>query len=218
MTGYYCEKCKRLSPERQCTACGKSLAGNTYRNIWTVVRVPASDVLIWRKVLLYLLVLDVLVFLAVLIGSLFTGKVEQALSSNAIAVILSVYPAGLLITLIGLILQGREDIWYTLENDNVRMQVWYRSSHIHSWSRLQSYSARSNCPQPDGIVLTPQKERILPWSELTGFKVQARLGRIWLYHHGAFAPMILRIPAEEFDRAEALVRKACKSRKVKERK
>lgn len=210
MTGYYCEKCNILCSGRQCTKCGKNLPSAAYRDVWHVVRVPASDGIVWKPVLLVLLSVTVLLLVFTAVFCLMNQSVGALLSEGTVPVILSVIPAGIILTLIVLVMQGREDLWYTLESTGAREQTWHRPSRLHSWSRLQTYRAEDACSQPDGTMLTLSKEKAISWKDVCQVKLQPNKGRILLYHTPHVAPLTLRIPAEEYNEAEALIKKVCK--------
>ncbi len=212
MTGYFCEKCNQLNGRRQCMKCGKNLPNATYREVWNVVRVPVSDGILWKRVILILLsVMGILTLLSALFCVL-SRDINALIDQGALIVIMALLPVGILFAGLVMLLQGRENVWYTLANTGVREQTWHRPSRIHSWSRFESYRAENAYPQPDGSILTMTKERTIRWKDVCRVRFQADKGRILLYHTPHVAPLTLRIPADEYNEAEMLIKKTCKGK------
>lgn len=212
MIGYYCAKCDKMNQGRQCDKCGKPLSTATYRQVWTILRVPASDTLTWRIVLGYLCVTVLLVLaLTVLFCAIGNGNsMEQFVS--ILPYTLGILPLGTGIVLVGLLLQGRESVWYTLESTGVCIRHWHKPSRIRSWSRLQAYDEKEICPQPDGSFLVNSKEVTVSWKDICRVKFNPKAGRIFLYHTPHIAPAVLCIPAGDYEYAENLIKKACKGK------
>lgn len=211
MTGYFCEKCNQLNERRQCMKCGKNLPTATYREVWNVVRVPVSDGILWKRVMLILLsVVGILILLSALF-CVFSRDMNALIDQGIITVIMALLPVGVLFTVLVLLLQGRENVWYTLANTGAWEQTWHRPSRLHSWSRFETYRSENAYPQPDGSILTMTKERSIYWKDVCRVRFQADKGRILLYHTPHVAPLILRIPAEEYNEAEMLIKKVCKN-------
>lgn len=211
MISYYCAKCAANCAGRQCTACGRQLPAASMRDIWNVARVPAGDGLIWKRALCLLFSTVGLLALITLLSSLLSGRGMDGFL-GALPVLLTVLPLGAFGVLCVLLLQGREAVWYILENTGVRMQTWHKPSRLHSWARLQSYRENAACPQPDGTLLTPAGEVTLAWKDIRNVKFVPQSGRIYLYRTPHIAPLILRIPREEYGGAEALIKKVCKGK------
>lgn len=209
MIYYYCSKCGGQNNTAQCTHCGKKLPAGSMRNVWNVARVPAGDPLVWKTVLCFLFSLvGVLFLLALFCNLIMKGNVDAAL--EALPAILAVLPLGAVGALVVLLLQGREEVWYIMQADGVRVQTWHRPSRLHSWARLQSYREGAACPQPDGSLLTPAGEVTLAWRDIAVKRCSPQTGRIYLFRTPHVTPLILRLPADEYNMAEAMVNKYAK--------
>ena len=212
MKGYYCGKCQYTSRDRRCEKCGKPLSNATFRMLWTVVRVPVSDGIVWKSVMAVLLSVTGLLLLFTLLFCAVGNNIRAMTGAGLIPVILSVLPAGVLLTVITLSLQGRENVWYFLESTCAREQTWYRPSPLHSWSRFQTYRAEDAFRQADGSLLTLSKEKTIEWKDVCKVVFYPERARILLYHTPHVAPFTLRIPADEYESAENLIKKMCKGK------
>ena len=109
-----------------------------------------------------------------------------------------------------LLLQGREEIRYTLDMTGAHLQTWHRASYLRSWARLQSAGMDKAIPSRDGSRYVISEERHIRWKDIHEIKYIPSAGSIKLYHVRHLAPFILRIPDEEYDTAEAIVKKHTK--------
>ena len=210
MIGYYCAKCDKLNQGRQCDLCGKPLSAATYRQMWAILRVPASDTLTWKVVMAYLCITVLLILVLTLLFCLIGAATEQFV--GILPYVLGILPVGALLVLVDLLLQGRESVWYTLESTGVSIRHWHKPSRIRSWSRLQAYDEKEICPQPDGSLLVVSKEVTVSWKDICRVKFNPKAGRIELFHTPHIAPVVLCIPAGDYEYAENLVKKACKGK------
>ena len=118
-----------------------------------------------------------------------------------------------MLVLVSFTLQGREEIRYILDMEGVHMQTWYRASRIHAIARLQSISMDHAVQSRDGSRYIKAEERHLLWQDINEIRYSPSTGTIRLYRIAHIAPFVLRIPPEEYDMAEALVKKHTRSRK-----
>ena len=107
-------------------------------------------------------------------------------------------------------LQGREEIRYILDMEGAHMQTWYRASRIHAWARLQRADMSSAHQSRDGSKYLKAEERHLLWRDINEIGYSPSTGTIRLYRTPHLAPFVLRIPPEEYEMAEALIKKHTK--------
>ena len=213
MIRYFCKKCNAESASPVCSRCGRKLPAGMMRDVWRVWRVPLSDGGTWLGALKVTFLLAALLFLlvfgaeALLSG---TDRVMALLSSGLPGVICALIPVSLLLTLLFLALQGREILVYALDVQGAHVQVWHAASRIRCWARLQSARLEEAVPQQDGGALLLSQVRHMLWKDVRQVRYAPRKGEIRLYHTPRLAPMVLRLPAEEYETAEALVKKYCK--------
>ncbi len=208
----YCKKCKLDSEGTVCTSCGKRASAAGVRDVWRIVRVPGADAGTWRSVaggvlLAALLLGGGLVLLERLQSTQadFELHVSGILSAVAILAAVCFLLAGAL-----LMLQGREEIRYTLDMTGAHSQTWHRASYLRSWARLQSARMETAILSRDGSKYVVSEERHIRWQDIHEIKYVPSAGMIKLYHVRHLAPFILRIPDEEYDTAEAIVKKHAK--------
>ena len=208
----YCKKCKLESEGTVCQQCGKRASASSIRDVWRTVRVPSADTGSWRSAvgILYFVVILLLAALVVVerLGSSahsFATSVGSLISAVAIAGVI-----GLLIVLAALSLQGREEIRYILDMEGAHMQTWYRASRIHAWARLQRANMSAAVQSRDGSKYLKAEERHLLWRDINEINYSPSTGTIRLYRTPHLAPFVLRIPPEEYEMAEALIKKHTK--------
>ena len=211
----YCKKCKMESPGDTCQGCGKRAAANSQRDVWSVASVPLADGRIWKGALLTLLTVALLLFALlfgleyVMSGPQAAGQLWQGVLPKAI---FAIPPLGLAVTFLFLLLQGREVIVYVLDPQGGHLQTWHQPGRIRSWARLQSADPRKNVPQQDGSEMHLSQERHMLWQDVVQVKYRPQNAAIYLYHTPRCAPMILRLPAQEYELAAAYVGKYCKGK------
>ncbi len=205
----YCKKCKLDSEGTVCSSCGKRASASCVRDVWRIVRVPGADAGTWRSV-----ARGILLAAAVLTGGLVLLERFQSSQQdfeNHLGGILStaaILTAGVFaIAAALLLLQGREEIRYTLDMTGAHLQTWHRASYLRSWARLQSARMDRAIPSRDGSRYVISEERHIRWKDIHEIKYVPSAGVIKLYHVRHLAPFILRIPDEEYDTAEAIVKK-----------
>ena len=208
----YCKKCKLDSEGTVCSSCGKRASASCVRDVWRIVRVPGADAGTWRSV-----ARGILLAAAVLTGGLVLLERFQSSQQdfeNHLGGILStaaILTAGVFaIAAALLLLQGREEIRYTLDMTGAHLQTWHRASYLRSWARLQSARMDRAIPSRDGSRYVISEERHIRWKDIHEIKYVPSAGSIKLYHVRHLAPFILRIPDEEYDTAEAIVKKHTK--------
>lgn len=210
----YCKKCKTESPGDVCQSCGKRATAASQRDIWSVAGVPLSDGRIWRGAVLSLLTVAALLFVVIF-------GLEMAVNPQTAAnmwhgslpgLIFAVIPAGLVLVFLFLLLQGREVNVYVLDPQGAHLQTWHQPGKIKSWARLQSADLRRNVPQQDGGVMHLSQERHMLWQDVVSVKYKPGSAAIYVYHTPKCAPMILKLPAQEYDLAAAYVGKYCKGK------
>ena len=211
----YCKRCKLESPGDVCRSCGKRATANAQRDVWSIASVPLADGRTWKGVFYTLLAVAALL-LAVVFGleSLTSdgGKVAQLWNSAVPRMIILILPMGMLVAFLFLLAQGREVIVYVLDPQGAHLQTWHQPSRIKSWARLQSADPRQNIPQQDGSVMHLSQERHMIWNDAQSVRYKPRNAAILIYHTPYLAPMVLKLPPDEYEMAAAYVGKYCKGK------
>ena len=203
------------SPGDTCRGCGKRAAASAQRDVWSIASVPLADGRAWRGVLYTLLgVVALLLILIFGLETMLSGNVKAAqLWGSALPqLIFAILPVGLLAAFLCLLAQGREVIVYVLDPQGAHLQTWHTPSRIKSWARLQSADPEKDVPQQDGSVMHLSQERHMIWGDVQSVRYKPGHAVIYLYHTPHCAPMVLRLPAEEYDLAAAYVGKYCKGK------
>ncbi len=211
----YCNKCKAESPSDVCQTCGKRASANAQRDVWSAAFLPLSDGRTWKSILIVLVVVTGLL-LAVLFGleALLNGstRTAQMWQGNLPALIFSILPLGLLLSFLLLFLQGKEILVYVLDPRGAHLQTWHEPSRKKSWARLQSSDPALNVPNPAGGLMHLSQERHMVWSDVQSVRYKPGSCTILLYHTPHLAPMVLRMPQQEYETAAAYVAKYCKGK------
>ena len=213
MINWYCSKCGRNNPEAVCASCGKKLSPGSMRDVWRVYRTPLSDGAAWKSALTLLLIASLIcmVFLFLWQSSLsgFAGALPMLTDGTAASVFMLI-PCGLVCLFFFLSLQGREILVYCLDGQGAHMQTWHESGRIRSWARLQRYEAESASVQEDGSSMVLSQTRRLLWADVREVRFMPARGEIHLFSGPRLFPYILRLPPEEYDSAETMVKKHCR--------
>ena len=209
----YCKKCKKESEGSVCRYCGKRASASCVRDVWRATRVPAADGAAWKSIIGVLLIVTVLILVVLftfekLVNS--TPAFKALLTGQMLTLTLSIPFVGLLICFAALTLQGREEVRYSLDTVGVHTQVWHRASRLRSIARLQASRLNKAIAANDGTKYILADERHLIWSDINEIHYAPSAGLIKLYHTPHFAPLILRIPPEEYETAEEIVKKMAK--------
>ena len=211
----YCKRCRLESPGDTCAGCGKRSTAAAQRDIWSVANVPLSDGRLWRGALYTLLGVSALLF-AVILGleALLrdAASAQRLLQGGLPRLIAALAAMGLALVFLFLALQGREVNVYVLDPQGAHLQTWHTPQKWKSWARLQSADPEKNVPQPDGSVMHLSQERHLMWRDVQSVRYQPDRAAIYVYHTPHCAPLILKLPAGEFDLAAAYVGKYCKGK------
>lgn len=211
----YCKKCRLESPGDTCPQCGKHATPAAQRNIWSIAAVPVSDSRAWRGIFLSLVCAAALL-MALIFGleAMFSGniKVTQLWNSGLPQLIIAIVPLGLIIAFLALTIQGREVIVYVMDAQGCHLQTWHQPGVLRSLARLQCRDKHKDIPQQDGAVMHLSQERHMLWQDVQSVKYQPGKACILLYHTPHCAPMTLRLPPEEYDLADAMVKKHCKGK------
>ena len=211
----YCKKCKQESPGDICQSCGKRATAAAQRDIWSIAAVPLADSRAWTGALYALLcVVGLLLLLIFGLEFMLSGsyKTAQLWNSSLPQLIFSILPLGLLCTFLCLMAQGREVNVYVMDPQGAHLQTWHQPSRIKSWARLQSHDRAKDVPQQDGSVMHLSQERHMLWQDVQSVKYKPGKAVIQLYHTPHCAPLVLRLPSEEYDLAAAYVGKYCKGK------
>lgn len=211
----YCKRCNLESPGDTCTGCGKRAPVSAQMDQWSIASNPVMDGRVWRAALTALLSAAALL-LAVVFG------METAVNGSAAAgilfrgstprMILALVPVGLAITFLFLILQGQEVDVFKLDVQGAHLRTWHGPQKWKSWARLQSADPRKNVPQQDGSVVHLSQERHLLWKDVAAVQYRPAKATIAIYHTPHIAPLVLRLPPEEYELAKAYVGKYCKGK------
>jgi hypothetical protein len=135
-------------------------------------------------------------------GVLFRGSLPR--------MILALVPVGMAITLLFLLLQGQEVDVFKLDAQGAHLRTWHGPQKWKSWARLQSADPKRNVPQQDGGVMHLSQERHMLWQDVVSVRYKPGSAAIYVYHTPRCAPLVLKLPAQEYDLAAAYVGKYCK--------
>ncbi len=211
----YCKRCNLESPGDTCTGCGKRAAVNAQMDQWSIASNPAADLRIWRSALIALLS-AALLLMAVVFGmeaAVNGGEAAGVLFRGSLPrMILALVPVGLAVTLLFLLLQGQEVDVFKLDAQGAHLRTWHGPQKWKSWARLQSADPKKNVPQQDGSVVHLSQERHLLWKDVVSVQYRPAKAVIALYHTPHIAPLVLRLPPEEYELAKAYVGKYCKGK------
>ena len=211
----YCKRCKLESPGDTCQGCGKRATAAAQRDVWSIASVPLADARVWQATLLALACVAALV-LAVIFGldAMIPGDqaVPDAWRPRVTRLVFALFPIGLATVFLFLLAQGREVNVYVLDPQGAHLQTWHPPSRIKSWARLQSADPGKNVPQQDGSVMHLSQERHMLWQDVIKVKYKPGSAAIQLYHTPHLAPMVLKLPANEYELAAAYVGKYCKGK------
>ena len=211
----YCKKCKLESPGDTCPQCGKRAAAGAQRNIWSIAAVPVSDGRAWRGIICTLAAVVALLMILIFgLEAMLSGnfKVTQLWNSGLPQLIIAILPLGILLAFLMLTLQGREVIVYFMDTQGCHLQTWHQPGLMRSWARLQCRDRHKDILQSDGNIMHLSQERHMLWQDVQSVKYQPGRACILLYHTPHCAPMVLRLPPEEYDLADAMVKKHCKGK------
>ena len=211
----YCKRCRMESPGDVCSGCGKRATAALQRDKWSIATIPLADSRAWRASCLALLGAAALLLAAVFgLEAVYGGPARVTLlwKSALIRVTLAFAVVGLAVVFLFLLIQGRETNVFTLDSQGAHQHTWHSPRKWKSWARLQSADPSKNVPQQDGSVVHLSQERHLLWKDVA--QVQYRPGKavIALYHTPHLAPLVLRLPPEEYELAKAYVGKYCKGK------
>ncbi len=210
----YCKRCKLESPGENCRQCGKHATAAAQRDVWSIASVPLADGRTWKSIAIALcsvaMLLTAVIFgLEAMVSP--ADKVARLWGGTLPRMIFLILPLGLLLSFLFLLMQGREVIVYVLDPQGAHLQTWHQPSRLKSWARLQSSDPASNVPQQDGTVMHLSQERHLMWTDVQAVRYKPRSAAIYLYHTPHLAPMVLKLPPEEYETATRYVGKYCKN-------
>ena len=200
------------SREEICAQCGRKLPGTVMRDVWRVYRVPMSDTAAWKTVFIVLLIVSVGMFAILFLGETLLGDISRALklfTNGTAAGCMMILPAGLALQFLLFLVQGREILVYCLDSRGAHMQTWHRSGRLRSWARLQrAHEEDAIEGDLDDMSLLSQVRSIL-WNDVRAVTLMPARGEIRLYSSSRLAPFTLRLPDEEYETAQRLVKKYC---------
>lgn len=205
---YYCAKCQRQNPRNVCDTCGKGLSGAAARYIWSDYRVPLADIArvgaVFRLPLMALSLLIVVMFIMeyILSGA---NAVAFLTGSGILPALVQVYFGSVVLALLILALQGRENVQYVLDPKGALKRTWITPTRLHCWARGIRYDTRAIQRNADGLPFLMAHEEYLVWQDAGRFVLRPRAGRINLYRPYAFLFMSMHIPRESYEGAAAMV-------------
>ncbi len=213
MIQLYCKKCKQKHEGQVCPLCGNRSSDASATDMWSVRRTPVADGGTWLRVLIVLIVVTLLVF-ALVFGmeavSSSSDKVQALMNSSLLSTVLTVPLIGFAVALLDLILQGGEVSVFVLDGSGAHLATWHKPSFVKSLARLQAADPAADIPQPDGSIMHLSQERHMLWADVHSVRYRPHRGQILLYHTPHCAPMILCLPAEEYEGAAAYVQRKTK--------
>lgn len=211
----YCSKCKQASTGDTCQYCGKRLPVSTQQDVWSVDMVPLSDGRIWRSILLTLVGVVALLFVLIFgLEAIIAGnhRVQAMWQGGVPQLILSILPIGLLIAFAALSLQGRETQLFVLDKNGAHLQTWHAPGRLKSWARLQSYDRQRDFYLEDGSVQHLAQEWHFLWRDVQRVEPRPHRACILLYYTPRCAPMVLRLPPDEYEQAAEWIKRHCKGK------
>ena len=215
MIKYYCKKCNLDNDGPVCQSCGKKLTGGSMHNVWAIRRLPLTDGSVWLFAFAIGCTVSLLLFV-ILFGAEFfltgTDKMTALFATNLPMLVLAIIPLVLLITGLMLALQGKEVLFYSIESYGVILRTWHGASRIKCWARLCGAKMDHVMEDENGQGVIMAYERVTLWKDVKQVRYFPRRAEIRLYHAAHLAPMVLRIPQEEYQAAETLVKKFCKNK------
>ena len=215
MIKYYCKKCNLDNDGPMCMNCGKKLSGSTMHSVWAIRRLPLTDDGVWLGALGIASLVVLILFLLIFGAEFFltgTEKMMALLNSNLPMIVMAILPLSLLLTALLLTLQGHEVLFYSLENYGVILRTWHGASRLKCWARLMGAKLDQVMEDENGQGVIMGHERITLWKDVRQVRYNPRRAEIKLYHANRIAPMVLRIPQEEYPATETLIKKFCKNK------
>ena len=216
MLVYYCGKCRQQNPGPQCDSCGKRLTSSAVRYIWSDYRLPITDAVRVRTVVLVML-LAVLLLTIAMTAFEFVETGTQALtfltSSGILPTLLLVFLGGVTLGFLILLLQGRESVQYVLDPKGALKRTWIQPTRLACWMRFVSFDRHAIQPNADGVPFLMVHEEYLVWQDAARFVAQPRAGRIKLYRPYYFVFMTMYAAREEFDEAVDMIAAKVKPRR-----
>ena len=210
-----CKRCKIESPGDTCMQCGKRAPLSAQKDVWSGSSTPLMETRIWISTFFALLCVAALLMIIVFgLEFIMNGNARMALlwQGRVPRLIAALVLLGMGVMFLFLFLQGREVNEYILDKDAAHQQTWHKPSLIRSWARLQSADRGRDVPQQDGTVMRLSQERHMRWEDVQAVKYLPHRSVIRLYHTPHCAPMILRLPSNEYDLAVAYVARYCKGK------
>ena len=212
----YCKRCKLESPGDICPGCGKRATAASQRDVWSIASVPLADGRIWRSALLVLAGVAALLLIAVFgMEAMLSGNQRAAQlwqQGSLPRMVIAMIPVGLAVVFLFLAVQGREVNVFVLDPQGAHLQTWHGPQKWKSWARLQSADPEKNIQQQDGSVMHLSQERHMNWKDVQSVQYKPGRAAIYVYHTPHCAPMVLKLPAEEYELAAAYVGKYCKGK------
>ena len=211
----YCKRCNLESPGDTCTGCGKRAAVSAQMDQWSIAVNPLMDGRAWRAALTAL-TSAALLLMAVVFGmeaAINGGEAAGVLFRGSTPrMIIALVPVGMAVTFLFLLLQGQEVDVFKLDAQGAHLRTWHGPQKWKSWARLQSADPEKNIQQQDGSIMHLSQERHLLWKDVQAVRYKPGKAAIALYHTPHCAPLVLKLPAEEYELAAAYVGKYCKGK------
>lgn len=209
MLVYYCAKCQRQNGRPQCESCGRGLGNPSVRYVWEDSRMALADSYrlgLLVRIALTATVLTVLVMLAleyILTGpSAFTSFFY---STGILKASLLMGFAVILLGLLALLLQGREEVQYMMDPKGVLKRTWIQPTRARCWARFIRYDKGAFQPNNEGKPFLLAHEEYLVWADAARYRLSPRAGRIILYRPYNFVFLVLWLPRGEYDGAAEMV-------------
>ena len=215
MIKYYCKKCNLDNDQPICESCGKKLTGSTMHSVWAIHRLPFADGGVWLAALGISCTVSLLLFIIIIGAEFFltgTDKMLSLLNSNLPALLIAIIPITLLLTGLMLLVQGKEVLVYSLESYGVIQRTWHGASRMKCWARLCGAKLDQAVEDENGQGVIMAYERVTLWKDVRQVRYIPRRAEIRLYHCMKLSPMVLRIPQEEYNATESLIKKFCKNK------
>lgn len=213
----YCRKCKaEVSTGESCPYCGGKLAQTGERVSFGETRLPVKDWFAWNNLLRVVLpVLGLTTAIALVAEAIANGTagVVALIRQGFMGTMLAILAAALLLMLLALCLQGRENVHYILDKDGVReltyvaaptkAQLYARFVSSQAVQRLQS--GEDTLPE-----LTLVKRVFVGWAEIRRVRIWRENLTLLYYRPSCWLALAMRCPISDLPLAEAYTRKKVK--------
>lgn len=161
----FCKKCKQeVAPDSVCSLCGQKLPAGSLRLSWTYEHAPVRDFLSWNSILRVALpVLALLVLLVIGVEWARKGLlgVQLLMAQGFWGLLLMLAAAMIMAAFLALLMRGREQVCYVLDQKGIHVQVWQVKPPF--LKRLLHMVPEDAETGPRGYAVWMLEEKHIPW-------------------------------------------------------